>query len=233
MPEELADRIVPSDPRISPDGSKVVFVAAPIGQVGEKGGARCGSRAMDYRPVNSRPEKPTIPIPAGHPMARGLSSARTGSSREATSTGFSCCPSPVARACHWANSEASCRNRPGRQMVAGSLFCAKTPNLKRSAARKKERDDAIVVEEDPRFTRLWVVDVDSERARCLTTGEREVRFFAWTPDSRSLVAITTDAPEYDARFGPGDLWQISVEGACRGTSRGSAHSVITRHRRER
>ena len=62
------------------------------------------------------------------------------------------------------------------------------------------------------FTRLWVVDVDSERARCLTTGEREVRSFAWTPDSLALVTITTDAPEYDALFGPGDLWQISVEG---------------------
>ena len=42
----------------------------------------------------------------------------------------------------------------------------------------------IVVEEDPRFTRLWIVDVESKRARCLTTGEKEVRGFAWAPDSR-------------------------------------------------
>ncbi len=88
----------------------------------------------------------------------------------------------------------------------------KDPEPEEVTARKKERDDAIVVEEDPRFTRLWVVDVESGRARCLTTGEREVRSFAWAPDSLSLVTITTDAPEYDATFGPGDLWQISVEG---------------------
>jgi dipeptidyl aminopeptidase/acylaminoacyl peptidase len=68
------------------------------------------------------------------------------------------------------------------------------------------------VEENPRFTRLWVVDVDGKRARCLTTGEREVRSFAWTLDSQALVTITTDAPEYDSLFGPGDLWEVTVEG---------------------
>ncbi|HLL50026.1 MAG TPA: hypothetical protein VK356_05090, partial [Thermomicrobiales bacterium] len=59
--------------------------------------------------------------------------------------------------------------------------------------RKKDRDDAVVVEENPRFTRLWVIDVESGRARCLTSGAREVRYFGWSPDSQSLVTITTDA----------------------------------------
>ena len=168
---------------------------------------------MDYRPVNSRPEKRTIPIPAGRPTARGFSSARIGSSREATITGFSCCPSPVERALPLGELGGELSQpawSPDGRWVA---VLRKDPEPEEVAARKKERDDAIVVEEDPRFTRLWVVDVDSKRARCLTTGERELRFFAWAPDSLSLVAITTDAPEYDALFGPGDLWQISVEGS--------------------
>jgi len=88
----------------------------------------------------------------------------------------------------------------------------KDPEPEAITARKKERDDAIVIEEDPRFTRLWVVDVDSTRDRCLTTGEREVRSFAWAPDSLSLVTITNDIPEYDATLGPGVLWQLSVDG---------------------
>jgi len=57
------------------------------------------------------------------------------------------------------------------------------------------------------------VDVESKRARCLTTGDRELRSFAWAPDSLALVAITTDAPEYDATLGPGSLWQLAVEGS--------------------
>ncbi|MCD6032196.1 MAG: hypothetical protein K0S78_4378, partial [Thermomicrobiales bacterium] len=34
-PEELADRVVPSDAGIAPDGSRVAFVAAPVGKKGE------------------------------------------------------------------------------------------------------------------------------------------------------------------------------------------------------
>jgi hypothetical protein len=34
-PEEVADRVVPTNPRISPDGSRVVFAATPASQKGE------------------------------------------------------------------------------------------------------------------------------------------------------------------------------------------------------
>ncbi|MBA2596140.1 MAG: PD40 domain-containing protein [Chloroflexia bacterium] len=34
-PEEIADRLIPTDPRISPDGSRVVFVARPASKKGE------------------------------------------------------------------------------------------------------------------------------------------------------------------------------------------------------
>jgi dipeptidyl aminopeptidase/acylaminoacyl peptidase len=89
----------------------------------------------------------------------------------------------------------------------------KDPEAEAVTTRKKERDDAIVVEEEPQFTRLWVLDIETKRARCLTTGEREVRSFAWTLDSLTLVAITTDTTGYDATLGPGDLWQLSVKGS--------------------
>ena len=80
---------------------------------------------MDYRLVNSLPEQPTTSIPAGHLMARGFSSARIASNRAATTTTCSCFPPQVEKACRWENSEANCRNRPGRRTVAGSLFCAR------------------------------------------------------------------------------------------------------------
>ncbi|MBA3449951.1 MAG: S9 family peptidase [Chloroflexia bacterium] len=46
----------------------------------------------------------------------------------------------------------------------------------------------------------------------MTAGEREVRCFAWAPDSASLVIVTTDATEYDAVFGPANVWEISIDG---------------------
>jgi dipeptidyl aminopeptidase/acylaminoacyl peptidase len=212
MPEELADRIVPSDPRISPDGSTVVFVAAPIGKVGEKKRrslwiAGDGQPARQFTTGEADDSDPRWSPDGSRVVFRSdrlkpgsdeyrlfLLSISGGESRPLGELGGEL-TQPA-----WS---------PDGRWVA---VLRKDPEPAEAAARKKERDDAIVVEEDARFTRLWVVDVDSKRARCLTTGEREVRFFAWAPDSRSLVAITTDAPEYDARFGPGDLWQISVEG---------------------
>jgi dipeptidyl aminopeptidase/acylaminoacyl peptidase len=86
------------------------------------------------------------------------------------------------------------------------------PESEEAKARSKERDDAVVVEEESRYTRLWVIDVGSGRARCLTSGRREMRSFAWAPNGESLVAITTEAVEYDAVFGAGDVWQIPEAG---------------------
>ena len=127
---------------------------------------------MDNRPVSSRPVQPMTAIPAGRLMARESSSARIASNQEATNIGSSCFQSQVGKLSRWENSAVNCRNPLGLLTVAGLPFCAKIPNPKRSTARKKERDDAIVVEEDPRFTRLWVVDVET-RARSLPDVRRE------------------------------------------------------------
>jgi dipeptidyl aminopeptidase/acylaminoacyl peptidase len=212
MPAELVDRIVPSDPRISPDGSKVVFVAAPVGKVGEKRTrslwiAGDGLPARQFTTGEADDSDPRW-SPDGSRVLFRSDRLKPGSDDYrlfvlSVSGGEGL---PVGELGGELSQPAW---SPDGRWVA---VLRKDPEPEDVVARKKERDDAIVVEEDPRFTRLWVVDVNSKRARCLTTGEWELRFFAWAPDSLSLVAITTDASEYDALFGPGDLWQISVEG---------------------
>jgi dipeptidyl aminopeptidase/acylaminoacyl peptidase len=213
MPEELADRIVPCDPRISPDGSKVVFVAAPAGKAGEKRRrslwiAVDGVPARQFTTGEADDSDPRW-SPDGSRILFRSDRLKPGSDEYrlfllSVSGGES---QPLGELGGELSQPAW---SPDGRSVA---VLRKDPEPEEVAARKKERDDAIVVEEDSRFTRLWVVDVETKRARCLTTGEREVRFFAWAPDSQSLVAITTDASEYDAHFGPGHLWQISVAGS--------------------
>jgi dipeptidyl aminopeptidase/acylaminoacyl peptidase len=213
MPEEIADRTVPSDPRISPDGSRVIFVVSPASKSGEKwtrslwiAGDGLAAQQLTagvaddsdprWSPDGSRILFRSDRLKPGSDEYRLFVLSASGG--EALSLG-----ELGGDLSHPAWS-------PDGRWVA---VLRKDPEPEEVAARKKERDDAIVVEHAPRFTRLWVVDVDSKRARCLTTGEREVRSFAWTPDSQALVTITTDVPEYDAWFGPGDLWQISVAGS--------------------
>ena len=211
-PEELADRVVPSDAGIAPDGSRVAFVAAPVGKKGEHRSraiwiAESGQPARQltagtaddhaprWSPDGTRllfqsdrlkpgdDEQRLFLLPLGGGEARPLGDLSGELSQPAWS--------------------------PDGRFVAVLRQDPESPEAK---ARKKDRDDAVVVEEEPRFTRLWVIDVESGKARCLTAGEREVRGFAWAPDGKSLVAISTDAVEYDAVLRAGDVWQIAVAG---------------------
>jgi dipeptidyl aminopeptidase/acylaminoacyl peptidase len=211
-PDEIADRTVPSDPRISPDGSRIVFVASPMSKTGEKW-TRSLWIAGDGLPARQLTAGAADDIdprwsPDGSRILFRSDRLKPGSDDYhlfmlSTSGGEGL---PLGE---FGGELSQPVWSPDGRWVA---VLRKDPEPEEVIARKKERDDAIVIEEDPRFTRLWIVDVDCEQARCLTSGEREVRNFAWTPDSLALVTITTDAPEYDALFGPGDLWRISVEG---------------------
>jgi len=211
-PEEISDRLAPSDPRISPDGSRAVFVVSPGGKTGEKR-TRALWIAGDELPARQFTAGTADDCdPRWSPDGSGIlfrsDRLKPGSDDYRlfvlSHSGGEAVPlgelSGELSQPEWS---------PDGRWVA---VLRKDPEPEAITARKKERDDAIVIEEDPRFTRLWVVDVDSTRARCLTTGEREVRSFAWAPDSLSLVTITNDIPEYDATLGPGVLWQLSVDG---------------------
>jgi dipeptidyl aminopeptidase/acylaminoacyl peptidase len=212
MPDEIAGRTVPSDPRISPDGSRVVFVASPASKAGEKW-TRSLWIAGDGYPARQFTTGTADDIdprwsPDGSRILFRSDRLKPGSDDYRlfvlSATGGEGLPLGELE-----GELSQPAWSPDGRWVA---VLRKDPETEDVIARKKERDDAIVVEENPRFTRLWVVDADSSHARCLTTGERENRSFAWSPDSLSLVTITTDAPEYDATFGPGDLWQVFVEG---------------------
>jgi len=213
MPEEIVDRIVPSDPRISPDGSRVVFVVSPASKSGEQRTRSLwissdGSPARQFTAGTFDDRDPRW-SPDGTQFLFRSDRLKPGSDEYRlfllSASGGEALPLGELGG-ELSQPEWS----PDGRWVA---VLRRDPEPDTITARKKERDDAILVEEDARFTRLWVLEVDSTRARCLTTGEREVRSFAWAPDSQSLVTITTNAAEYDATLGPGDLWQVAVEGS--------------------
>ncbi len=211
-PEELTDRLVPSDPQISPDGRNVAFVVAPDGRKEKfpSSAVWIAEQESTARPLTSGVAVDADPrwSPDGTRILfrsdrhkRGKDEYRlyvlalSGGEATAVSDFVGKLSSPS-----WS---------PMGNLIA--VLC-RDPETEEQKRRKKERDDAVVVEEQPRFTRLWVIDPNTKRARCLTTGDREVRSYAWSPDGNGLVAITTDIPEYDAVLGPGQLWWVPLEG---------------------
>lgn len=63
-----------------------------------------------------------------------------------------------------------------------------------TARRREEGDDPTLFEEMHAFARVWLVDVASGEARCLTTGSMHLWELAWSPDGRALAAIVSDLP---------------------------------------
>lgn len=222
--EELADRIVPNTARISPDGSRVAFVAAPAGQKEERpaqaiwiadsaGAARqltsgtSEDGSLSWSPDGTRLLFLSDRLKREDDESRLFLLATSGG--EALPLGD--LGGDLSRPA-WS---------PDGSAVA---VLRRDPESEEVKARKKSRDDAVVVEEEQRFARLWVVDVESGRGRCLTTAEREVRCFAWVPDSTALAIVTTDSTGIDAAMGPSDVWRVPASG---GMSRHVGHFQST------
>lgn len=217
-PEELADRLVPSAPRVSPDGQLVAFTVASKSQKGEHREqaiwmSRDGAPAVQFTAgigvdidprwspdgkqllfISDRVELGTgkvylLPVDGGEAQPLGsLAGALSDPS--------------------WS---------PDGAWIAVLRQDPETPEQKK---RKEDKDDAIVVDAELRLTRLWVIEVATGKARQLTYGTRQVRAHGWSPDSERLAIVTTEDPDVDALMRESEVWTIPRSGGI-GTKVGS------------
>ena len=81
--------------------------------------------------------------------------------------------------------------------------------------RIKEKDDAIVVDTNYKFNRLWVLNVATRTTRLLTTGDAVASDPQWSPDGTMLAFTTTPTPRAD----DGSLSDIRVVSVAGGAPR--------------
>ena len=79
--------------------------------------------------------------------------------------------------------------------------------------RIKEKDDAIVVDTNYKFNRLWVLDVATRKARLLATGEAVTNDPQWSPDGTHIAYSTTPTPRADDGS-LSDLHVVAVAGGA-------------------
>jgi dipeptidyl aminopeptidase/acylaminoacyl peptidase len=79
--------------------------------------------------------------------------------------------------------------------------------------RIKEKDDAIVVDTNYKFNRLWVLDVATRTTRMLTTGDVVASDPQWSPDGTRIAYATNPTPRADDQSLT-DIWVIPVAGGA-------------------
>jgi dipeptidyl aminopeptidase/acylaminoacyl peptidase len=79
--------------------------------------------------------------------------------------------------------------------------------------RQKEKDDALVVDQDFRFTHLWVLDVAARTAKTIVAGDLQVSDPQWSPDGRSIVFTATPTPKADDGR-RSDVYVVATDGGA-------------------
>ena len=209
-PEEIADRLVPEQSAISPNGESVVFSVGASAQKCEHPEAtlwlsRDGAAAEAFSSGLAHDHSPAW-SPDGTRIAFLSDRAERGkyklyvvrlSGGEARPLGEL---TGELDHLHWA---------PDGKSIAVLRVDPETPEEKK---RKEDRNDAVVVDADPKLSRVWIVDAESGKARQLTFGTRQIWSYGWSRDGSRVAITTTDQPNIDAACGPGDLATLPASG---------------------
>lgn len=75
--------------------------------------------------------------------------------------------------------------------------------------KQKDKDDSQVIDQNFRFSRLWVIDVGTGKASELVKGEFTVSDPQWSPDGKSIAFVTNPTPKADDGS-LSDIWVIDL-----------------------
>ncbi|MGZ8842843.1 MAG: S9 family peptidase [Pyrinomonadaceae bacterium] len=81
--------------------------------------------------------------------------------------------------------------------------------LKDEEDRKKVKDDTMVIDRDIKMTHLWLFDIDKKEEKRLTQGEFTVSDPQWSPDSTRITYTTRPTPKADDGD-LSDIWMLTV-----------------------
>jgi dipeptidyl aminopeptidase/acylaminoacyl peptidase len=95
--------------------------------------------------------------------------------------------------------------------------------------RKEERTDWTVWDAEPKYGRLWVLDLETREGRAVSPEDRQVRGYAWAGDSGRIAVNTTPTPRVDDIFLETTVSIVSLDGDAAGdgfTLRGLAEDMV-------
>lgn len=210
--EEIADRLVPSDPKISPDGRHVAFTVAMRGRkedhfdraiwVSTDGAParRFTTGTGDHTELAWSPDSRSLAF-----IARREKDDKSRLYRLPVDGG------EAQQIGETAGKMSAPSWSPDGTRISVLVTDEETEEEK---TRKEEKRDVVVFEEDDKVARLWTFDIETGHGRCLTHGRRHVWGFAWSDDATQLVLITGDKPTANQMFLASELRVVPATGGA-------------------
>ncbi|MCA9858461.1 MAG: S9 family peptidase [Thermomicrobiales bacterium] len=209
--KKIVDRTVPRTPVISRDGSLVAFEVAPWGYKGES-----ASKAIWL----SRNREPARAFTSGAAVDSepafspdGTKLAFLSNRNDEKKTQIFLLPLDGGEATALGKIDGELEALKWSPDGAELAVLRRQPETKKRKKKNKKRDDAIVVDGEPRYNRLFMLDVETGKKREVDSGDRELWDYAWSPDSSQIAYLTSEETGFDAPMARGDIWLVDREGA--------------------
>jgi dipeptidyl aminopeptidase/acylaminoacyl peptidase len=206
----IVDRHVPSTPVISNEGRLVAFTVAPGGYKGEHPKrsiwlSRDGAPAKQFTSGKAVDSNPVF-SPDGSTLA--FLSNRNDDEKTQIFT----IPFDGGEAARFGKLEGSLEQLKWAPDGSALAVLRRQPESKKRKKMNEKLDDAIVVDGEPRYNRIFVLDAESGKKHEVDSGKREVWEYAWSPDSSQLAYVTAEETGEDAPMLRGDVWTVGRDG---------------------
>ncbi|MEZ4531438.1 MAG: S9 family peptidase [Thermomicrobiales bacterium] len=208
--KKIVDRIAPRRPVISRDGSLVAFEVGPWGYKGESDSraiwvSRGGEPAKKFTSGTALDTEP-----AWSPDGAKLAFLSNRNDEEKSQ--IFVIAMDGGEATPLGETKGDLSNLQWSPDGSRLAVLRRQPETKERKKRNKKRDDAVVVDGEPRYNRLTVVDSETGKSHKVDSGEREIWDYAWSPDGSQLAYSTAEEVGEDSPLMRGDLWITAVDG---------------------
>lgn len=211
-PEEIVDLRGVNDPQISPDGKRVAFVVTEPGTPDHPENPRnqdiwmvaTDGKTPPHKYVTSKKSENTPRwSPDGHWLTflsdRGEGNGE-GNKGEPPKPQVWIMPTDGGEAQPLTSLKGGVVgytwSRDGKTIAVLSPDAA-TPE---EEARKKKREDRLVVDHEKKLTRLYLSDVASREVKLITKQDFNVNDVEWSPDSHELAVVVSTTPDLDQQY---------------------------------